>query len=143
MAAALGAPEARRSEALRVLRGEVAATPASRSEGPLVLTMVDAAKRLGVSRVYLWRLIKAGRIPKIEMLPGTFRVAAADLEAFVAGRSGKRSHGRGERRNRTERTERTDQAESGHFSRGQENFARRECAGDYEAQQTKTRSTRA
>ena len=53
--------------------------------GPLLLGMSAAAKLLGVSRVTLWRMIKGGRLEKIEILPGTFRIRRADLEAIAAG----------------------------------------------------------
>jgi len=55
MQAALAAPEARKAEALRVLRGE-APSPAERDPGPEpYLTLREVAKRLGVSACSLWR----------------------------------------------------------------------------------------
>jgi len=53
--------------------------------GPLLMGMSASAKLLGVSRVTLWRMIKGGMLPKIEILPGTFRIRRADLEAIAAG----------------------------------------------------------
>lgn len=84
VAAWIPAPEDRRAEALRVLRGEVAATPSPRSEGPLLLGMGQAAKYLGVSRPTLWRILQLGRLEKVEMLPGSYRMRRADLDAYVA-----------------------------------------------------------
>ena len=53
--------------------------------GPLLMGMTASAKLLGVSRATLWRMIKGGLLQKIEMLPGSFRVRRADLEAIAAG----------------------------------------------------------
>jgi excisionase family DNA binding protein len=52
---------------------------------PLLLGMGAGAKLLGVSRVTLWRMIKTGKLPKVEVLPGSFRLRRADLEAVAAG----------------------------------------------------------
>ena len=49
--------------------------------GPLLMGMSASAKLLGVSRATLWRMIKAGRLTKVEVLPDSFRVRRADLEA--------------------------------------------------------------
>jgi excisionase family DNA binding protein len=54
--------------------------------GPLLLGMSAAAKFLGVSRPTLWRMLKHGRFPKVEILPGSFRIRRADLEIFVGGK---------------------------------------------------------
>ena len=56
------------------------------SEGPLLLGMTAAAKLLGVSRATLWRMVKAGRLEKIEVLPRSFRLRRSDVEAVAAGR---------------------------------------------------------
>jgi excisionase family DNA binding protein len=52
--------------------------------GPLLLATGKAAKILGVSRPTLWRLIKAGKLQKVEILPGCFKVRRTDLEAIAA-----------------------------------------------------------
>ena len=67
-----------------ILESRIHEKPATTS-GPLLLGMSAAAKFLGVSRVSLWRMIKGGMLPKIEILPGTFRIRRADLEAIAAG----------------------------------------------------------
>jgi excisionase family DNA binding protein len=67
-----------------ILESRTQEKPATTS-GPLLLGMSAAAKFLGVSRVTLWRMIKGGTLPKIEILPGTFRIRRADLEAIAAG----------------------------------------------------------
>jgi len=110
MGAALSAPESRRAEALRVLRGEVAASPSPRSEGPLLLGMGQAAKYLGVSRPTMWRILQTGQLTKLEVLPGSFRMRRADLDAFAAGgpvtRRGRATRG-AEVTDGSEQTERT------------------------------------
>jgi predicted DNA-binding transcriptional regulator AlpA len=58
------------------------------STGPLLLGMGAGAKFLGVSRATFWRILRAGRLEKVEILPGAFRVRRADLEAFAAGGRG-------------------------------------------------------
>jgi excisionase family DNA binding protein len=56
-------------------------------QGPLLMGMSASAKLLGVSRATLWRMIKAGLLQKVEVLPGSFRLRRADLEAIAAGQS--------------------------------------------------------
>jgi len=58
--------------------------------GPLLMGMKAAAKFLGVSRTTLWRMIKDGRLDRIEVLPGSFRLRRADLEMAAIG-AGKNS----------------------------------------------------
>ncbi len=55
---------------------------APQSSGPLLMGMTEAARMLGVSRVTLWRMIKIGKLRRIEVLPGSFRVRRADIEAL-------------------------------------------------------------
>ena len=70
----------------RILEGRMeAARPAP--TGPLLLGMGASAKLLGVSRPTLWRMIKAGRLTKVEVLPGSFRMRRADIEAFAAAKA--------------------------------------------------------
>jgi excisionase family DNA binding protein len=54
--------------------------------GPLLLGMTASAKLLGVSRATLWRMIRAGMLQKIEILPGSFRIRRADIEAIAVGK---------------------------------------------------------
>lgn len=61
----------------------VASEPA---RGPLLLGMGAAAKLLGVSRATLWRMIKAGKLSKVEVLPDSFRVRRCDIEAIAGGK---------------------------------------------------------
>jgi excisionase family DNA binding protein len=51
--------------------------------GPLLLGMGAAAKLLGVSRATLWRMLKCGRLDRVEVLPGSFRIRRTDVEAIA------------------------------------------------------------
>ncbi len=55
------------------------------SEGPLLLGMTAAAKLLGVSRATLWRMIRDGRLSKVELLRGSYRLRRGDIEAIANG----------------------------------------------------------
>ncbi len=82
--AALSAPEDRRAQALKVLRGEV--EPERRpSTGPMLMQIGQAAALLGVSRPTLWRMMKAGALEKVEIYHGAFRVRRVDVEAIADG----------------------------------------------------------
>ena len=52
--------------------------------GIICLAYIARASR-PASRATLWRMIKAGALQKIEVLPGSFRLRRADLEAIVGG----------------------------------------------------------
>jgi excisionase family DNA binding protein len=49
--------------------------------------MGEAAALLHVSRATLWRTIKAGRLPKVELYPGAFRLRRSDILAIVNGKA--------------------------------------------------------
>ena len=51
--------------------------------GPLLMGIAEGAKYLGVSRTTLWRMIQNGRIKKVEIRKGSFRVRRSDLEAIA------------------------------------------------------------
>lgn len=70
----------------QVLAGKLKAK-AETTTGPLLYGMTPAAKLLGVSRATLWRIIKAGRLSKVEVLPGSYRIRRVDLEALVAAKA--------------------------------------------------------
>ena len=69
----------------RILEGKNE-PPQPVATGPLLVGMGDGAKLLGVSRATLWRMIKVGRVGKVEVLPGSFRLRRADLEGIAAGK---------------------------------------------------------
>jgi len=84
LTAVVAATPERKDAALKVLRGEL---PAARpTTGPLLLGVGAGAKFLGVSRATLWRALRAGKLQKVELFPGSFRVRREDLEALAAGR---------------------------------------------------------
>jgi excisionase family DNA binding protein len=53
--------------------------------GPFLLKMGGAATLLGVSRPTLWRMLQAGRLARVEILPATFRVRREEVEAIAFG----------------------------------------------------------
>lgn len=69
----------------RILEGKPAAPHSDPPTGPLLLGMSAAAKFIGCSRATLWRICRAGRLKKVEILPGSFRLRRADLLALAAG----------------------------------------------------------
>ncbi len=89
LAAVVAATPDQKEAALKALRGapgpERGAAPVT---GPLLMGMSEGAKFLGVSRATLWRVLRAGRIRKVELFPGSFRVRREDLEALAAGQKG-------------------------------------------------------
>ena len=64
--------DSERDSALRVLCGE---TPLL----PLLLTQIEIAKNLGVSRGTVWRWKKEGRLTPVELPDGMVRYRRADL----------------------------------------------------------------
>ena len=102
--AVLAANDERKDQALRVLRGEVSEVGRQKSEvrGPLLLGMSAGARFLGVSRATLWRVVRAGKIEKVELFPGSMRVRREDLEGLAVGRSTARGQ-RSEDRDQVER----------------------------------------
>ncbi len=87
--AALVAPDERKAEALRMLRGETP-PPSARlaMTGPLLFSIGAASKLLGISRVTMWRVLREGKIKRVEIFPGATRVTREDIEALVAGKFG-------------------------------------------------------
>jgi predicted DNA-binding transcriptional regulator AlpA len=69
-----------------ILDGKRPTKVGTTANGPLLMGMGEGARLLGVSRATLWRRIKLGLLERIEILPGSFRVRRADLEAIAAGR---------------------------------------------------------
>jgi len=65
-----------------ILEGKIQ-TKAAETVGPLLMGMKAAAKFLGVSRTTLWRMVIDGRLKRVEVLPGSYRLRRADLEAIA------------------------------------------------------------
>ena len=89
---ALAAPEDRKREALRMLRGEVREPMRPERKAPVLMGMGAAAVFLGVSRPTLWRILQMGKIPKVELFPGSYRVRREDLESLADGKFGMSAH---------------------------------------------------
>jgi excisionase family DNA binding protein len=66
----------------KILEGKFQTTTVE-AVGPLLMGMKAAAKFLGVSRTTLWRMVIDGRLKRVEVLPGSFRLRRADLEAIA------------------------------------------------------------
>jgi excisionase family DNA binding protein len=69
----------------QILDGKIGAASVV-SSGPLLLPMGRAAELLGVSRPTLWRMLNAGRLTRVEVLPKTYRVRRSEIDALVNGR---------------------------------------------------------
>jgi excisionase family DNA binding protein len=50
-----------------------------------LLSIQQAADALGVSRTTVWRLLRDGRLPCVELRPGSRRIPSAAITAFVKG----------------------------------------------------------
>ncbi|NOU36254.1 MAG: helix-turn-helix domain-containing protein [Kiritimatiellaceae bacterium] len=75
-----------KASALAILEGRDG-SPRPLDNGPLLLSMGEAATFLHVSRATLWRTIKAGRLEKVELYPGAFRLRRSDIIALVGHRA--------------------------------------------------------
>lgn len=62
-----------------VFTGEGATEPTDRR----LLSIAQAARALNVSRTTVWRLLRAGRLPTVELRPGSRRVPSAAVTAFA------------------------------------------------------------
>jgi excisionase family DNA binding protein len=76
-----------KTKALAILEGRDGSPSRPLDNGPLLLSMGEAAALLHVSRATLWRTIKAGRLPKVELYPGAFRLRRSDILAIVNGKA--------------------------------------------------------
>ncbi len=82
MQAALAATDERKREALEVLRG-IRSKPVPATSGPQLLGMTAASRYLGISRGTLWRMIRAGRLQRVAVTPGFYRLRRADLDGIA------------------------------------------------------------
>ncbi len=83
------APDEAKTRALAILEGKADLPSRPLDNTPLLLSMGEAAALLHVSRATLWRTIKAGRLPKVELYPGAFRLRRSDILAIVNGKAAK------------------------------------------------------
>ena len=68
----------------KILEGKMEVSPAAVT-GPLLLPMGKAAKLLGVSRATLWRMLKATRLTRVEILPGAYQIRRSEIVELVFG----------------------------------------------------------
>lgn len=62
----------------------------SSETAPLLMGMGESATLLGISRCTLWRMIKDGRLEKVEIYHNSFRLRRSDLHDLVRSRSAPR-----------------------------------------------------
>ena len=86
LAALAKATPARVEAALRALTTEEPPAPAPADDSPLLMTINHAARRLNVSRTTVRRAIMAGRLQKVEIYAGSYRLRRADVEAIASPR---------------------------------------------------------
>jgi len=72
----------------QILEGKPATPKSEPPTGPLLMGMSASAKFIGCSRATLWRICRAKRLQKVEILPNSFRLRRADLLALAAGKAG-------------------------------------------------------
>lgn len=67
----------------RILSGEIegAGAPGDRR----LLSIAQASVALGVSRTTTWRLLRDGRLPYVEIRPGSRRIPSEAITALVKG----------------------------------------------------------
>ena len=75
-----------KEQALAILQGRACSPGSPDAAGPLLLTMGQSAELLGVSRATLWRMLRAGRLEKVEIYPGAFRLRKSDILNLVSGK---------------------------------------------------------
>ena len=64
-----------------VFTGEGATGPTDRR----LYNIQQAARELNISRTSVWRLLKSGRLPFVELRKGSRRIPSAAITAFVKG----------------------------------------------------------
>ena len=71
--------------ALAILEGktELPTQSPHSTDSPLLMSMGDGAKLLGISRCTLWRMIREGRLEKVEIYHNSYRLRRSDLLDLV------------------------------------------------------------
>jgi excisionase family DNA binding protein len=64
-----------------VFAGETPTEPTDRR----LLSIRQAADALGISRTTVWRMLRDGALPCVEIRPGSRRIPSAAVTAFVKG----------------------------------------------------------
>lgn len=85
-----------KTRALAILEGrdESPSRPPEPIDTPLLMGMGESANFLGVSRATLWRMIRDGRLTKVEIYHNAYRLRRSDILALVRGRDGSPSRPR-------------------------------------------------
>jgi len=78
----LNATPAELKKVAAVFNGEPTETTTEPGDRRL-LSIQQAAQVLNVSRTTVWRLLRAGRLPTVELRPGSRRVPSAAITALV------------------------------------------------------------
>lgn len=78
----LAATPAELKRVAAVFTGEAPTEPTDPTDRRL-LTIAQAARALNVSRTTVWRLLRDGRIPVVELRPGSRRIPSAALTALA------------------------------------------------------------
>ena len=78
-----------KTRAFAILEGrdEEPSCPPEPIDGPLLMGMGDSANFLGVSRATLWRMIRDGRLTKVEIYHNAFRLRRSDILSLVNERT--------------------------------------------------------
>lgn len=71
---------------MEMLEGREQGRPIGERES-LLMTMIAAAKLLGVSRVTMWRIVKEGVLRPVEITPRVFRIRREDLQELASRRT--------------------------------------------------------
>lgn len=66
-----------------IIRGDTGDTGATSCR---LLTMGECCERLGISRVTIWRLVKAGRLSFVDIGRGTRRIPESEIIRFANGK---------------------------------------------------------
>ena len=77
----LAASPAELKRVAAVFTGETPTEPTDRR----LYNIQQAARELNISRSSVWRLLKSGRLPFVELRKGSRRIPSAAITAFVIG----------------------------------------------------------
>ena len=72
-----------RYRAFLILQGKEPEPKPAPVDGPLLMSMGEAAKFLNVSRGTLWRMVKEGRLEKVEIYHNAYRLRRSDILDLV------------------------------------------------------------
>ena len=82
MRATLAATDEAKAQALKILEGKL---PPDAGTDSTLLRVSEAADLLNVSRATMWRVIRSGKLKRIELYPGSLRLRRSDVLKLVKG----------------------------------------------------------